>query len=129
MDPIVIARNYTDFGDSQPIEALALPSYKLRLVTAWMADHMAEPFSLSAVAALVGISEFHFNRLFRQGVGMPPSQYQIKLRIETARRLLRETDASIVAIANDVGYSNPSHFSHTFKKETGLSPTEYRRQR
>jgi AraC family transcriptional regulator len=60
---------------------------------------------------------------------MPPSQYQIKLRMETARRLLRETATSIVDIANEVGYSNPSHFAQQFRKETGSTPSEYRRQR
>jgi len=52
-----------------------------------------------------------------------------KLRIDTARRMLRETHASIVAIANEVGYANPSHFAQLFRKETGLTPSDYRRQR
>jgi AraC family transcriptional regulator len=60
---------------------------------------------------------------------MPPSQYQIKLRMETARHLLRETAASVVEIANDVGYSNPSHFAQQFRRETGFTPSDYRRQR
>ncbi len=87
-----------------------------------------EEFSPGRLAAHAGMSEFHFNRLFKRATGVPPSQYQIKLRIDTARQLLRETKKSVITIANDVGYSNPSHFAQLFRKETGLSPTDYRRQ-
>jgi AraC family transcriptional regulator len=124
-----LARHYVDIGTSQHAESSALPGYKLRVVTHWMSEHLAEPFSLATLAEIAGMSEFHFNRLFKKAMGMPPSQYQIKLRMETARRLLRETAVSVVVIANDVGYSNPSHFAQLFRKETGFTPSDYRRQR
>lgn len=124
-----LARHYVDLGASPLAAGSALPSYKLRLVTRAMSEQLGAPFSLAALAAIAGMSEFHFNRLFKKATGMPPSQYQIKLRMQEARRLLRETPASIVAIANDVGYANPSHFAQLFRKETGLSPSDYRRQR
>lgn len=123
-----LARHYIDVAASHP-DGSALPAHKLRQVTSWMGEHLAEPFSLAALAHIAGISDFHFNRLFRKATGMPPSQYQIRLRMETARRLLRETTMSVVTIANEVGYSNPSHFAQQFRKETGLTPSHYRRQR
>ena len=55
--------------------------------------------------------------------------YHINLRMDEAKRLLRETKQSIVAIALDLGYSNPSHFAQLFRRETGFSPSDYRRQR
>jgi len=93
-----------------------------------MAEHMAEEFILTRLAEQAGMSEFHFNRLFKRATGIPPSQYQIRLRMDAARRLLRETKKSVITVANEVGYSNPSHFARLFRKETGLSPTDYRRQ-
>jgi AraC family transcriptional regulator len=123
-----LARHYIDVGASL-LDGSALPAYKLRLVTLWMSEHLAEPFSLAALAEVAGVSEFHFNRLFKKATGMPPSQYQIKLRMETARRVLRETAESIVDIGNEVGYSNASHFAQQFRKETGATPSDYRRQR
>lgn len=126
---IHLARNYVDIGASPFGDSSALPHHKVRLVTSWMSTHLADPFSLATLADLAGISEFHFNRLFRKATGMPPSQYQIKLRMETAQRLLRETATSVVAIANEVGYVNPSHFAAQFRKETGMTPSNYRRQR
>lgn len=124
-----MARNYVDVGVLPASDGSALPGHKVRLVTLWMSEHLAEPFSLATLADIAGISEFHFNRLFKKATGMPPSQYQIKLRVDQARHLLRETAVSVVDIANDVGYSNPSHFARLFRKETGFTPSDYRRQR
>lgn len=124
---VQLARRYMDVG-AAPGEA-TLPAYKLRVVTSWMEHHLDQPFHLGALAAMAGISAFHFNRLFKRATGLPPSQYQIKLRIDAARRLLRETDTSVVDVANMVGYSNPSHFAQLFRKHAGMSPSDYRRQR
>lgn len=124
-----LARNYTALTDDARGETSSLPGFKLRRITDWMAEHLAEEFSLARLAEQAGMSEFHFNRLFKRATGVPPSQYQIKLRLDAARRLLRETKKSVITIANEVGYSNPSHFAQLFRKETGLSPTDYRRER
>ncbi len=62
-------------------------------------------------------------------MGVSPSHYHINLRMEEAKRLLRETKKSVVDVALDVGYANPSHFAQLFRRETGLSPSDYRRQR
>lgn len=125
---IHLARNYTVLTDAAPGESSALPGFKLRRVTDWMAAHLADEFSLARLAEQAGMSEFHFNRLFKRATGVPPSQYHIQLRLDAARRLLRETKKSVIAIANEVGYSNPSHFAQLFRKANGLSPTDYRRQ-
>lgn len=122
-----LARNYTVLGPEAKGETSALPGFKLRRITDWMTENLAEEFSLSRLGDLAGMSEFHFNRLFKRATGIPPSQYQIKLRLDAARRLLRETTKSVITIANEVGYSNPSHFTQLFRKETGMTPTAYRR--
>jgi AraC family transcriptional regulator len=49
--------------------------------------------------------------------------------MNAARRLLRETKMSVLDVALEVGYANPEHFSQLFRRETGLSPSDYRRQR
>ncbi len=126
---IHLARNYTALTDAVRVESSSLPGFKLRRVTDWMTEHLAEEFSLSRLAEQADMSEFHFNRLFKRATGVPPSQYQIKLRIEKARCLLRETDETVLTVANEVGYLNPSYFAQLFRKETGMTPSEYRRQR
>jgi AraC family transcriptional regulator len=124
-----LARNYSALTEAARGETSSLPGFKLRRITDWMAEHLTEEFSLARLAEQAGMSEFHFNRLFKRATGVPPSQYQIKLRMDASRRVLRETKKSVITVANEVGYSNPSHFAQLFRKETGLSPTDYRRQR
>lgn len=125
---IHLARHYAERTHLRG-DAPALPGFKLRRITDWMAAHLAEEFSLARLAAQAGLSEFHFNRLFKRATGLPPSRYLIRLRLDAAKRLLRETAKSVITVANEVGYSNPSHFAQLFRKETGLSPSDYRRQR
>jgi AraC-like DNA-binding protein len=94
-----------------------------------MAEHFAQEFNLDQLAAQADLSKYHFIRLFRAATEMSPPQYHIYLRLDAARKLLRETDKSVIAVALEVGYSNPSYFAQLFRRETGLSPSEYRRQR
>lgn len=124
-----LARHYVELDPDSSKTASSLPAFKLRRITTWMTENLAQEFSLSALAEQAGMSEYHFNRLFKRAVGLPPSQYQIKLRMGEARRLLRETEMTVVTVANEVGYTNPSHFSRIFRKDTGFSPSDYRRQR
>ncbi len=74
-------------------------------------EHIAEEFNLDRLAAQAGLSKFYFNRLFKSAVGVSPSHYHINLWMDAAKRLLRETKKSVVEVAIDVGYANPSHFA------------------
>lgn len=126
---IHLARNYCETLEEAHSRSPSLPGYKLKQITDWMAEHVAEEFSLKRLAAQAGLSKFHFQRLFKSAVGVSPSRYQINLRMNEARRLLRETKMSVIDVALEVGYTNPSHFAHLFRRETGLSPSDYRRRR
>ena len=84
---------------------------------------------LERLAAQAGLSKFHFHRLFTRATGMAPAKYQLHARMNEARRRLRETKESIIAVALDLGYSSPSHFAQAFRRETRMTPSEYRRQR
>src|SRR5438309_1300839 len=83
----------------------------LLLTTDWTAQHMYEELGLDRLASHAGLSKFHFLRLFKNATGEPPSRYHTSLRMDAARRMLRETKKSVVEIALDVGYTNPSHFA------------------
>jgi len=105
----------------------ALPGAKLRRAFAFMATRLDQPFDLNSLAHAVGMSEFHFSRLFKQATGLSPSLYFIRQRVAKAQQLLQETETSIIEIGLAVGYSSPSHFAQIFRRETGLSPSDYRR--
>ncbi|HUJ42749.1 MAG TPA: AraC family transcriptional regulator [Opitutaceae bacterium] len=126
---IHLARNYAETVKESRSGSPSLPGYKLRQITDRMAAHVDEEFNLGRLAAQVGLSKFHFHRLFKRATGVSPSRYHLNLRLDVARRLLRETKRSVVAVALEVGYANPSHFAQLFRRETGLSPSDYRRQR
>lgn len=129
MIAVHLARSYGVTDEESHGSSPSLPGYKLRQITDWMAEHLVEEFSLERLAAQAGLSKFHFQRLFKAATGVTPSRYHMDLRINEARRLLRETKMSVVDVALEVGYANPSHFARLFRRETGLSPSDYRRQR
>ena len=125
---IHLARNHAGTDGASRRGSPSLSGYKLRQITDWMAEHVAEEFNVDRLAAQAGLSKFYFNRLFKSTLGMSPSRYHIRLRMDEARRLLRETKRSVVEIALDVGCANPSHFAQLFRRETGLAPSDYRWQ-
>ncbi|WP_454659218.1 helix-turn-helix domain-containing protein [Bosea beijingensis] len=121
-----LVRHYA-VSDAHAPARNALPGSKLRRAIAFMGDHLQEPFDLGRLAQAAGYSEFHFSRLFKSATGLAPSRYFIRHRMTRARQLLQETDTSIIQIAMAVGYSSPSHFAQIFRRETGQSPSDYRR--
>jgi AraC family transcriptional regulator len=126
---IHLARNYAETVTDSPSGSPSLPGYKLQQIKDWMAEHIAEEFNLDRLAAHAGLSKFYFNRLFKGATGVSPSRYHMTLRMDAAKRLLRETRMNVVSVGLEVGYANPSHFAQLFRRETGLSPSDYRRQR
>lgn len=126
---VYLARNYAGRIIGPQSESPALPGFKVRQITEWMAANLAEEFSLDGLAARVKLSKFHFQRLFKKATGLSPSRYQLNLRMNTARRLLRETNRSVIVVALEVGYTNPSHFAQLFRRQTGQTPSDYRRRR
>jgi AraC family transcriptional regulator len=114
-------------ADAAPRSDNALPGAKLRRAIAFMEERLDQPFDLKQLAEAVGMSAFHFTRLFKSATGLSPSRYFIRQRIEKARQLLQETEASIIEVGMAVGYSSPSHFAQVFRRETGIAPGEYRR--
>lgn len=103
-----------------------LQAFKLHKVFKAMREDMAKPFDLEQLAKLTDLSEYHFSRVFKQSTGLSPSLYFIRMRMEEARRLLSETDESIISIALAVGYNSPSHFASVFRRHNGVSPSQYR---
>src|SRR5208337_2871405 len=115
-----LARNYAEVIEEPRSNSPSLPGFKLRQITDWMAEHVADEFNLERLAAKAGLSKFHFIRLFKTATGLSPSHYLQNLRLDKAKRLLRETKQSVVAVGLDVGYANPSHFARIFRRGTGL---------
>lgn len=106
-----------------------LAPWQVRRCTEYVRDHARENIGLEQLAALVGLSPFHFARAFKQSTGVPPHRYQLQVRIEKAKALLSMTDVPVTDIAFDVGYESSQALARLFRREVGISPTDYRRQR
>ena len=95
----------------------------------YLADHYDdEKLTLSDVAQYVGLSEKYFTNRFSKETGETFSNYLTQLRIQKAKELLRTTTFKSYEIGEMVGYHNAEHFTRMFKKETGCTPAQYRKQ-
>ena len=88
---------------------------------------LSEDISLDELAAEARLSPFHFARMFKQSVGVPPRVYLTRLRVERACELLEKTDLPVTEIAYEVGYSSNQVLARVFVKYRNMSPTDYRR--
>lgn len=93
----------------------------------YISDHFANPdLSLNEVAAHVNLSASHFSAVFSRETGETFKEYLTGVRIEKAKELLKTTGLKTFEIAYQVGYKDPHYFSAVFKKQTGLSPSEFK---
>ena len=101
---------------------------KIHEVQAFLAQNLAYDVDLNTIAAQASLSPYYFTRQFTAMIGMPPYRYLITLRIQRAAQLLRESDLTVTQILHGVGFHSPSHFTTTFRRHMGMSPTAYRRR-
>lgn len=94
----------------------------------FMRENVEEDISREDVAAYVNLNPAYLSRLFKKETERNLIDYLIETKVNRAKHLLDSTDMTVSAIAQQVGYSNFSHFTRTFKKYTGVNPQEYRRQ-
>ena len=85
--------------------------------------------SLEALASDAGLSRFHFCRAFKESTGLTPHAWLRQHRLEQAMNLLRDTDASIVSVAAELGYASQTAFAAAFRKLAGETPSDWRRRR
>jgi AraC-like DNA-binding protein len=89
-------------------------------------NNPAHPWTVATLAAKTGVSRAALSRRFTALVGEPPMAYLTGWRLALAADLLREPDATVAAVARQVGYSSPFALSTAFKRVRGVSPREYR---
>jgi len=104
-----------------------LPKHKLQRVVEFIIDHLSEDLLLGAMAQEIGMSQYHFARLFKQSTGLPPYQYVIHCRVERAKILLLQSKLKISEIASLVGFADQSQFTRHFKRLLGVTPKEIRK--
>jgi AraC family transcriptional regulator len=104
---------------------------KLRRAIEYISDQLEQEgeIALALVAEEVGMSYYHFSRAFKQSMGLSPINYITRERMERAKRLLAETELPIAEIALRAGFSSQSHFTTSFRRLAGVTPSAFRRGR
>lgn len=120
------------FGHLAPVSPHAvrkLPVRTMAVIRDYLETHLTDPVKLEDLAAIAGLSRFHFARAFKETASMTPMQYVERIRISRAKELLEKGAMSIADIAHLIGFSDQSHFTRRFKLQVGCTPGNYARSR
>ena len=123
---VQLLRHQSTAGLPTPRPGARLSAAALGRASEYVEEHLGEDLSLAALAGAVGLSPYHFARLFRASTGLSPHQFVIRRRVERARLLLASTDRSLASIAQDVGFASGSHLATHVRRLLGVSPSRLR---
>ncbi|BBT17609.1 AraC family transcriptional regulator [Metapseudomonas otitidis] len=98
---------------------------RLAALLEWIPLHLGEDLSLDTLASQANLSPRTLSRLFSQEMGMGPGQYVERVRLEAARNLLQDAQASISTVSRLTGFGHPENLRRTFHKHLSISPQEY----
>jgi transcriptional regulator GlxA family with amidase domain len=90
-------------------------------------ENLEHQWTVAEMAALVGLGTTAFTEKVKSYTGFSPLNYLINIRISEAIKLLKRTDVNLTDIALDTGFYSSQHFSTTFKKLTGYTPSQFRK--
>lgn len=94
----------------------------------YMDAHYTQSPTLKQIADALNLSPIYFQRLFSKNVGQSPYQYLLSKKLSFAKKLLLTTVLPVAEIAQRAGFASQSHFGAAFKKETGKTPLEFRKE-
>ena len=95
---------------------------RVEAVTNLFQSRFAESHSLASIAQSVGMSPFHFARVFSELAGASPHQYLLTIRLDQAAKMIRH-GKSVTETCFDVGFANLSHFTRSFQRRFGMAPS------
>lgn len=94
----------------------------------WIESHFREPIDIDRLVAKIGFSRTHVFTLFKKHTGLTPADYIIRLRIKKACTALMDPSATSKGVAESCGFTSASSFNAIFKRQTGLTPTQWRKK-
>ena len=107
-------------------EAGPAGSDRIRSVAAHIDSHLSSPLPLPALAGMAGLSLSRFKQRFRSEMGVPPGEYILRRKVDSACALLGETKKSVTEIAYELDFSSSQYFATVFRRITGKKPTDLR---
>lgn len=116
------------YGNPTDIPTSDFSAFRLhKIMNAVLANPQSD-HSLEEMSAIAGITPSHFCRIFKKATGISPHQYVMKARLDRAQQMLLQSDLSLSALSESLGFTSQSHFSRAFRLYAGKSPSEYREQ-
>jgi len=115
-------------GGKVSVEAIQDYNKRVMRVLLFIQQHLDEAMSLSKLAEVANVSQYHFHRLFKGMVGEPVLEHIRRLRLERAALHLKSTERSVSQIAFDAGYETHEAFTRAFKSLFEMSPSNYRKE-
>jgi len=103
-------------------------SPRLARMMTYIEEHLGEKIELADIAEEVGISRTYASAVFKEELGMTISEFILNERLLEAKRLLRDSDLSVAAIADRLAFCSQSYFTKNLTEAEGMTPVEYRRQ-
>lgn len=123
-------RHYSNYNDliSEQTTSTIIRSQEMTLINQYITKNIMNPITIEELALEINVSKFHFLKEFKKYNGLTPYQYIMNIRIDEATERLKNTSDRITTIAYDLGFSDSSHFSRTYKRVTGKSPNSIRKE-
>lgn len=109
-------------------EASSLTARRRRALTAYVDDNLSREVTLAGMADAVGLSPWHFIRVFKAAVGVTPYAWVVARRVDCVKQMLERGDASLARIAVACGFATQSHMTEVFRRTTGTTPGRWRRR-
>jgi AraC family transcriptional regulator len=126
---VQLLRHYGTTHAALPHLRGGLSAYQLNQVLDYIDATLDTGIKLADLAGVLGMSPFHFSRMFKQSLGISPHQYLIQQRVERAKHLLQDSDRPLIEIALACGFNSHSHLSKQFRQVTGITPKLFRASR
>ncbi len=120
-----LASRFTDKAPKATRARGGLAPAALRRIAAFVDAHLDAALAIQDLAAVAGLSPYHFARAFKRSVGEAPHRFVLRRRIERARALIERGGLGLAEIAAAAGFSSQSHLTLRFRELTGLTPGQY----
>lgn len=122
---LLLHRHSTASQAAKALPSSGLTRNQARRVLDYIESNLSRELTLSELAGIAELSLHHFARMFRRTIGVAPYRYVLERRVERAKVMLRSTRASLLNISLSAGFYSQSHFTSTFGRMVGATPTEF----
>jgi AraC family transcriptional regulator len=123
---VQITQHFVDPSTIALTPSNGLSRERLKRVQDYIEAHLDDRLTLTELAGVACLSAYHFSRSFKQTTGVGLHHYVMQRRLERAKTLLRRTHQPLALIALEAGFADQSHFATMFRRETGLTPGQFR---